>query len=280
IFNVEAACASGSIALHGAWKDILSGNSEAALAIGVEKTFFPKHGAKIIEMFAGGADTACLQDLFDKYKKVSAECGKQFAPTAGASLFMDTYATMAAYHMKKYGTTIEQFAAVASKNHFHGSLNPLAQYQFEVPIEKVLSDYMVSWPLTRAMCSPIGDGAAAAIICSAEFLRKLPKSVKHKAVKIMASIPASGYDGDIEDHPTVSNLAAKKAYKMAGITPGDVCVAEVHDATAYAEINQIEQLGFCPFGNGGKYSESGATRYDGEKPVNTSGGCSTTRRGR
>ncbi len=271
ITNIESACASGSVAFHGAWRDILSGNVEIALAIGAEKVFFPKQLAKVVELFSGGIDVTRVSELFEQYKTVGAEYGKEWAASPGHTLFMDVYATLAARHMKKFGTTVEQLAVVASKNHFHGSLNPLAQYRFEVPVEKVLNDYMVSWPLTRSMCSPLGDGAAAAIVCSDKFLRKLPSSVKKRAVKILASVPASGCEHAI-DEPSITNWASQKAYKMAGIKADDVCFAEVHDASSFAEVNQLEQLGFCPLGTGGTYSESGATRFDGEKPINTSGG--------
>lgn len=271
VINVEGACSSGSLAFYGAWTDVLSGNSDVSLAIGVEKIFFPKHLLQIVGIFAGGADVALLPDLFEKYKRLGAECGKEWSAGTSHTLFMDVYATVACWHMKKYGTTQTQIAAVASKNHFHGSLNPLAQYQFEVPIEKVLADYPVSWPLTRSMCSPISDGAAAAIICTDKFLNKLPKVVKNRAIKIRACVPAGGFDHNV-DEPSVSNWAAHKAYRMAKIKPEDVCLAEVHDATAFAEIHQLEQLGLCPMGDGGKYTESGATRYDGTRPINTSGG--------
>jgi len=150
-------------------------------------------------------------------------------------------------------------------------LNPLAQYQFEVPVEKVLSDYLVSWPLTRSMCAPLGDGSAAALVCSGDYLSKLPPGIRRRAVKVLASVYANGRERKIEEL-AVSYYAAERAYKMAGITPGDISLAEVHDATAVAELHQTEMLGFCPVGQGGRFAASGATRFDGNKPVNTSGG--------
>ena len=271
IISVEGACASGSLAFHGACKDILSGQHNVSLAIGVEKTYFPNHLDKVIEMFYGGTDTARLTELFKLHAAVGKESGKEWSTSPTHSLFMDIYANLAAWHMKKYGTTERQIALAASKNHFHGSLNPLAQYQFEVPVEKVMTDYMVSWPLTRSMCAPLGDGAAAAILCSGKYLRKLPSAVKKRAIKVLACVPASGYEHGISE-PSTSNWAADRAYKDAGKRPADIDLAEVHDATAFAEIHQLEQLGFCPLGEGGKFTESGATRFDGSKPVNTSGG--------
>lgn len=269
--NVEGACASGSLALHGACKDILSGSTQVSLALGAEKTYFPKHPAVILQAFTGGVDVSELPRLIEQYKAIADECGKEWLEGVSHTLFMDTYATQAAWHMWKHGTTREQLAIAASKNHLHGSLNPLAQYQFEVPVEKVLNDYEVSWPLTRSMCAPMGDGAAAAIVCSREYLKNLPAKIQARAVKVAASIISGGHERDIAQ-PSLSNWAAIRAYKAAGLGPEDVDLAEVHDATAFCEIYQAEMMGFCPIGGGGKFIESGATRFDGAKPINCSGG--------
>jgi acetyl-CoA acetyltransferase len=269
--NVEGACASGSLAFHGAYKDILSGSCQVSLALGVEKTVYPKHPAMVLQAFAGGVDVAELGNLIKQYSAIGKECGKVWPEGGSHTLFMDTYSTQAAWHMWKHGTTREQLAMVASKNHFHGSLNPLAQYRFQISVEKVLEDYEVSWPLTRSMCAPMGDGAAAAILCSEEYLKGLPASIQKRAVKVLASVISGGHERDIAE-PSLSNWAALRAYKMAGIGPQDVDLAEVHDATAFCEIYQAEMMGFCPFGQGGKFIESGATRYDGAKPINVSGG--------
>ncbi len=269
--NVEGACASGSLAFHGAYKDILSGTTQVSLALGVEKTVYPKYPSMVIQAFAGGIDLSEIQRLIDQYQKVAAECGKEWKPGVSNTIFMDTYATQAAWHMWKYGTTREQLAMAASINHFHGSLNPLAQYQFEVPVEKVLADYEVSWPLTRSMCAPMGDGGAAAILCSEEYLKGLPPSMQKRAIKVLASVISGGHERDIAE-PSLSHWAAQRAYQIAGIGPKDIDCAEVHDATAFSEIYQAEMMGFCPIGQGGRLVESGATRYDGSIPINTSGG--------
>jgi acetyl-CoA acetyltransferase len=173
--------------------------------------------------------------------------------------------------MWRYGTTQSQIAISASKNHYHGSLNSKAQYQFEISVDKVLEDYIVSYPLTRSMCCPVGDGGAAAILCSDNFLKKLPKNVQKRAIKIEASVLSSGKHRSIEE-PSLSKWAADKAYKMAGIGPHDISVAEVHDATSFCEIYQSEMMSFCPIGEGGKFIESGATMLEGSIPINTSGG--------
>ncbi|HNY64136.1 MAG TPA: thiolase family protein [Deltaproteobacteria bacterium] len=191
--------------------------------------------------------------------------------TGDHSPFMDVYGYAARQHMKRYGSTVEQLAAIASKNHFNGSLNPNAQYRFEVPEDRVLADRIVSWPLTRAMCAPIGDGAASAILCSKKAVRRY--GLMSQAVRVRASILGSGrkasFDSDI---PEIGERLAQQAYERAGVGPEDIDFAEVHDATAFGELCQVENLGFCPRGEGGLFAQRGATRLDGSKPVNTSGG--------
>jgi acetyl-CoA acetyltransferase len=152
-----------------------------------------------------------------------------------------------------------------------GALNPLAQYRFEVTPEQVLADRMVSWPLTRAMCAPIGDGAAAALVCSGAFLKTLPKAVQERAVRIAGAALTGGKYRRL-DEPGLSRLAAQRAYAMAGITPQQVSVAEVHDATSFCEIYQAEMMGFCADGAGGAFVASGATSLGGRLPINLSGG--------
>ena len=177
----------------------------------------------------------------------------------------------AQYHMWKYGTTQRQIAVGGSKNHNFGARNPKAQYQFELTVDQVLEDRLISYPLTRAMCAPIGDGAAAAVLCSGDYLKSLPSSVQSRAVKVKASVLTGGKYRAF-DEPGLSRPAAQRAYALAGLGPEDIDVAEVHDATSFCEIYQAEMLGFCPIGQGGPFIESGATRLDGKIPINTSGG--------
>jgi acetyl-CoA acetyltransferase len=184
---------------------------------------------------------------------------------------MDTYAMQACYHMKRYGTTQRQIAAGASKNHNHGALNPNAQYRFRMSTDEVLADRPVSFPLTRAMCAPVGDGAAAAIVCSEKILRELAPAVRERAVRI-AGHGLSGGKYRSLDEDGLSRFAADRAYRMAAITPAQIDVAEVHDATSFCEIFQVEMMGFCERGAGGAFIESGATALGGSIPVNTSGG--------
>ncbi len=272
IINVEGGCATASMAFHGAWKDVLSGQAELSLAIGVEKTYVPDAADKTLEIFEGGIDQLDPADWHAYYAKAGAASGKPFKPNAGGgTVFMDTYAMQAAYHMKRYGTTERQIAIAASKNHHHGSMNPKAQYRFEVSVDEALQDRLVSWPLTRSMCAPIGDGAAAALLCSADFLKAQPEAVRDRAVKVRASTLSGGKYRDL-DEPGLSRIAADKAYRLADLRPDEIEIAEVHDATSFCEIYQSEMLRFCPEGDGGAYMESGATALGGSRPVNLSGG--------
>lgn len=268
--NVEGGCASGSIALNCAWKDILSGLHDVSLAIGMDK-YYHEDVKRTMTAFEHGIDREDRDRLISEYQAVAEECGQKFAFGPNRSIFMDTYAMQACWHMWKWGTTQQQIAVGASKNHYNGSLNPKAQYRFKVPVEKVIEDYEVSYPLTRSMCAPIGDGAAAAIMCSENFLKSLPKSVQERAILIKASSMAGGKHRPIAE-PSLSKWAADRAYKMAGLEPEDIDVAEVHDACSFCEIYQAEMMGFCPIGEGGIFIESGATMLDGKIPINTSGG--------
>lgn len=213
----------------------------------------------------------------DLGEKLGYRTVKELRKLSGAgdhSPFMDIYSYAARKHMHKYGSTVEQLAIIAEKNHFNSTLNPNAQYRFEVPLEKVLTDRMVSFPFTRAMCAPIGDGAASAIVCSKKMLKKLGNT--SRAIRIRASELGSGksYDED-EGVADIGERLAMQAYERAGVGPEDISLAEVHDATAFGELHQAENLGFCPRGEGGRLAESGATRLDGKIPINTSGGLTS-----
>ncbi|PLW83305.1 thiolase [Kineobactrum sediminis] len=271
VINVEGGCATASMALNGAWKDIAAGVADTVLAIGVEKTFYPDDPAQSARLFTGGIDQYDPQEWQDYYAQAGAVAGKNFAPGPGRSIFMDTYAMQACYHMKTHGTTRAQIAAAAAKNHGHGALNPRAQYRFEMTVDEVLADREVSWPLTRAMCAPVGDGGAAALLVSGRQLRALPAAVRERAVRVLATTLSGGKYRDL-DEPGLSRTAAQKAYRQADLGPTDIDVAEVHDATAFCEIYQAEMLGFCEDGQGGAFIESGATRLGGCLPINTSGG--------
>ncbi|MBM3554504.1 MAG: thiolase family protein [Alphaproteobacteria bacterium] len=270
MINVEDACATSSAAFHGAWKDILSGQSECSLAIGVEKLVHPDP-AVVKATFDGGIDQLDPGLWQDYYRRAGAAAGKAFEPGPGRTIFMDTYAMQACHHMKRHGTTLAQIAASAAKNHTHAVENDKAQYRFAMTVEQVLADRPVTHPFTRAMCAPMGDGAAAALLCSADFLAGLDGRTRDRAVKVRASAFAGGKYRSL-DEPGLSRIAADKAYKMAGIGPDEIDLAEVHDATSFCEIYQAEMLRFCPEGQGGAYVASGAATLGGERPINVSGG--------
>ena len=174
-------------------------------------------------------------------------------------------------HMKQHGTTVEQIAFGCAKNHQFGALNPNAQYRFSMTPDEVLADRPISHPLTRAMCAPIGDGAAAALVCSESFLMEQPAAVRARAI-LLRGFGLSGGKYRAYDEPSLTRAAADQAYRMAGRTARDVDVAEVHDATSFCEIYQCEMMRFCEIGEGGAFVGSGATSMDGSLPVNTSGG--------
>jgi acetyl-CoA acetyltransferase len=184
---------------------------------------------------------------------------------------MDIYAAFGRFHMREFGTTQRQFAAVAAKNHGHSAHNPLAQYRNTYTIDEILAAPPITYPLTLPMCAPISDGAAAAIVCSEAALARLAQ--RRRAIRVLASVVATGSTRrpeDVAQHITAK--AAKLAYERAGVAPQDISMAEVHDATAIGEIVQSENLGFCEFGAGGALAESGATTLGGRIPINTSGG--------
>jgi len=277
IVNVEGACATASMALFAAVKDIRSGDARMSLAIGVEK--IARAGAdtdpavrqQVFDSFGAGVDNFDLPRLVREYDKAAAYAGCSFEQGPGRTMFMDTYALQAAVHMRRWGTTQAQIAAGAAKNHTYGVLNPNAQYRFAMTVEEVLADRPVSWPLTRSMCAPIGDGAAAAIVVGDDVLAGLPEAVRARAVRVAATALVGGRYRAIEE-PSLARHAAQRAYHLAGVRPADVDVAEVHDATSFCELYQCEMLGFCEDGEGGPFVASGATGPGGSIPVNTSGG--------
>jgi acetyl-CoA acyltransferase len=281
--NVENACASGSTAFHNGWAAIKAGIYNCVLAIGAEKMYFvvdPKDRTRSFEGFISGTDVEETRAMMEKQKEAARlkkeqmerearEKGEEIKeePKGGHSIFMDFYGAGARRHMKEYGTTQRQLAIIAAKAHNNSVLNPLAQYTFPQTVEQVMEDRVVSFPLTRAMCAPIGDGAAAAILCSEGFLKKHSAG---RAVLVRASVLKSGTRAGSPND--ICARASQAAYAQAGLGPEDIQVVEVHDATAFGELVQTEDMGFCPKGEGGPFAESGATALDGRIPVNPSGG--------
>ncbi|MCP4692390.1 MAG: thiolase family protein [Desulfobacterales bacterium] len=272
VTNVENACAGASTALHMAYTSVRAGMVDAALALGSEKITDPDK-MKSLTAYATCMDVA----NFESHLNMMAEVNKtlnveipedQTPPGDGRSIFMDAYAMGARWHMNKFGSTQRHLAAICAKNHWHGSLNPMSQYQQDMTIEEVLADKPVAYPLTRSMCAPVGDGAAAAIVCSGAYLKKLASA---RPIKIRASVLGSGTDRDLDGEDIGERLAGQ-AYEFSGVGPEDISLAELHDATAYGELHQTEAMGFCPMGEGGPWAETGETKLGGKQPVNTSGG--------
>ncbi len=270
ILNIENACAGGGTAIHQAVAALRSGSAEVALAIGAEK-MFDEDKTKIAAVFDGAWD---IHEA-DKVVQGLSAIGGGVQPPAGtpsdvSSPFMQLYASLARGHMKLFGTTQRQMALVASKNHSHSTMNPLAQYQHPMSVDEVLAGSNIAWPLTLPMCSPISDGAAAALLCTASGLKRFPEAAP---IRLRSVVLASGSDRQWEDFDQhLCRRAARQAYELAGVAPEDVSVAEVHDASAFAEIIQIENLGLCETGQGGRMSERMETTLGGRIPVNTSGG--------
>lgn len=249
--RVEAADASGSLALRQAVFDIASGHSDLVVVGGAEK--MSDVTSEVAAGFiAAGADQT-WEGLF------------------GATL-PSLYALMAKRHMYDFGTTREQLASVAVKNHLHGSLNPYAQFQREVDMNSVLNAQPIAEPLGLFDCAPISDGAAALVLCSFETAKEL--------CDFPIKISGTGQGSDtlsLSNRRSITEMratkaAGKEAYEMAGVSPKDIDVAELHDSYSISEIMAIEDLGFFKKGEGGIASMNGDTAIDGKIPVNTSGG--------
>lgn len=272
VTNVEGGCATGSQAFNNALRAVQSGHDEVALAIGVEKMFDPDNPQAALRGMEGALDWLDPESWRALYQRSAAANGMTFETGPERSVAMDLYGLWAHSHMRAYGTKPEHLAAAAAKNHTNSVHNPRAQYRFPLTVEQVLEDRMVSDPLTRAMCAPIGDGAAAALVCSQSYLDGCSPEVKNRAVRVLANEIACGvFDVTWEDD-RAPVMASEKAYRAAGLTPQDIDLVELHDASSFAEIHLLEDLGFCERGAGGEYTASGATALDGELPVNASGG--------
>ncbi len=273
IFTVENACASGSSALHLAAQALRAGSCEIALAVGAEKMNIPDK-ARMFAVFDSGWDVQTV----DANKESLLDLGRGIEPppnttsTRPYSVFMDVYAAFCRDHMRRWGTTQRQIAAVSAKNHQHSVHNPLSQYRQAYTIDEVLAAPAISYPLTLPMCSPISDGAASVVLCTDEGLRRLGLG-RSRLVRLRASIVQTGVDrtaNQPEDY--VSARAARRAYEQAGIDPADVHIAEVHDATAMGELLNAEALMLVARGESGPAAERGEFSIGGRIPINTSGG--------
>lgn len=266
IVNIENACASGSTALLQALHWIRAGAGDIALVVGAEKMVFPDRPDRVAAAFAGGTDIHDREGVLAYIKSMGGE-----VPCEGRSLFMDLYAAQARAHMARHGTTQTDLARIAAKNHTVAALNPKSQYRTPMTVDQVLADKAIVYPFTRAMCAPVSDGAAAMIVCSQTGLARL--STQSRAVRVRACALVSATDrapDDLAHH--IGRRAALTAYEEAGLGPEAVDVAEVHDATSYAELQQIENLGLAEPGSVGTRLAAGDFALGGRTPVNVSGG--------
>jgi len=275
IVNVENACASASSAFHLACMAVGSGAVDVALAVGSEKL---THEDKQRSFAAIGTAVDMLQVRELKQRMRAPEpvpagaAGVSPAPVqadadgGNRSFFMDIYAAMSRAYMQRSGATVRDLAEVAVKSHRNAALNPKAQFRTEVSVEEVLASREIAPPLTLLMCSPIGDGAAAVVVCSEEYARRLGAPVRVRSCALVSGTDRSA------DQPGAVERAAQRAYELAGIGPEDLDVVEVHDAAAPAELMCYEELGLCSVGEGPRLLSSGDTALGGRLPVNPSGG--------
>ena len=247
--RVESACASGGLAVRSAIFEVASGAAEIVLAGGVEKM---TDGVDVTDALATAAD-------------------QEYEAFHGIT-FPGLYALIARAHMHAYGTTREQLADVAVKNHEHGSMNPHAQFPTKITREAVMNSTMVSDPLRLLDCSPVTDGAAAVIVASMDLAARLARPV----VKVRASAAATGTIAlharkALTEIPAVAR-AAERAFKLAELEPKDLDLAEVHDCFTIAELVVMEELGLVERGGSGPAVSEGMTKLGGKIPINTSGG--------
>ena len=250
--RVESACASGGMAVRAGFLEVASGMSDVVLVSGVEK---------MTDVDGGGATYALATAADAEYEVFQ-----------GAT-FPGLYAMVARDYLNRYGLTREELAHVAVKNHDNGALNPHAQFPTRLTLEGVMTSTMVADPLRLMDCSPITDGAAAAILCPLELAKKLSK---RQPVKIAGLGAATDHialhdRADFCEFKAVQ-ISGEKALKMAGVGTKDIDLVEVHDCFTIAELCVLEALGFFPRGTAGKATAAGETRIGGRIPVNTSGG--------
>jgi acetyl-CoA acyltransferase len=267
LFNVENACASASSAFHLAWMAIRSGLYDVTLAVGAEKMVHPDKSVTF-RAIGTAVDLEQLRELMARMSSTEKTPGASGGGGEKKSFFMDIYAASTREYMKASGATAKDFADVAVKSHAFGALNPKAQFHERVTREQVLAAREVSPPLTLLMCSPVGDGSAAAVLMSDKFARKAGIA---KPVEVRASVIFSGRDR-AADEPTALDRVVKRAYEISGVGPRDLNVIEVHDAAAPAELITYEEIGLCGRGEGPALLASGATNLGGKHVVNPSGG--------
>ncbi|MBO9695222.1 MAG: thiolase family protein [Sphingopyxis sp.] len=273
IYNVEAACASASSAFNLAVMQLRAGATDVALAVGAEKMYYSDK-QKMFSVF----DSAWDVETADSNAQAVIDLGKDITPPPGTtsdkpySPFMDVYAGMGRQAMARFGITQRQVAAVASKNHGHSVHNERSQYRMPMSIEEILAAPPITYPLTLPMCSPISDGAAAAVICTEAGLKRYGFD-RSRAIKVLASGMRAATARDPNDHEAAAGRQlSRKMFEEAGIGPEDIDVAELHDAASIGELTGCENLGLFPEGESGIMAERGETTIGGKLPINPSGG--------
>ena len=247
--RVEAACASGGLALRQAIMAVASGYYDRVMAAGVEK----------------------MTDVVDATPAIAAAADREWEAQQGVT-FPSLYAMMAKRHMYEYGTTREQIAGFAVLGHKNGALNPKAQFQREISVDAVLNSTKVASPLNILDCSPVSDGAAAIIVCPADEAHKYTDTPIYIRPSTQSSATISLHNRKSLTTIPSTIFAAKKAYDMANLTPKDMDMAEVHDCFSINGLIAIEDLGFFEKGKGGQAIEDGLIERDGDIAVNPSGG--------
>jgi len=266
--HVEAACASSTMSLHLACDHVSTGLADMVLVVGTEK-LYSEDPTRKFAIFQQPLDIAEAQHYLDATEGTLLPIppGKE---TPRINAMMDAYAAQARLHMATFGTTARQIAAVAAKNHGHSVHNARAQYRSAMSVDDVLAARCVAWPLTVPMCAPISDGSAAALVCSAQALAALPDA---RPVRVLSWHALTGRSRAPDDYARhVTRAVSAIAYEKAGLGPEDIDVAEVHDASSFGEILQIEAMGLCGPGEAGHCAEAGAFSVGGRIPVNPSGG--------
>ncbi len=271
VSNVEAGCASGFLAFRGACLEVMSGEADVALAVGVDKPYQPDAPDKMRELYDGIFDQLDFDAWRTYYENEARKISATFAPNPHRIMLLDVCDLHTQAHMRAHGTTAENIAFVTAKNRHNGTLNPNALLQKEKTAQQILEDPTVIGSLTRSMCAPVADGAAAAIVISESMFRSLSAGARERAIKVESLVFRSGQLRDI-DAPSVTHSAADLLYKRTATIPSDIDFAEVHDATSLEELCTIEALGFAEPGQAAAASLAGQTARDGRQPINASGG--------
>ncbi len=263
VYNVNNNCATGSTALFMGKQFIEGGIADCVLAMGFEK----------MEKGSLGTKYSDRVNPMDRHFGLMVEL-RQFAPAPPAPQF---FGNAGREHMEKYGTTKEQFAKIGLKNHKHSVNNPYSQFRDEYTLENILNAPMVYEPLTKLQCCPTSDGAGAAVLCSADFVKT--HNLEKQAVEILGMAMATDFTSTFDEKSCIKLIgadmarkAAQKVYEQSGLGPENVDVIELHDCFSCNELITYEALGLCPEGKGGELIDSGAVTYGGKWVVNPSGG--------